>query len=94
MRSLMNWMLDATDHNPDWRNIWNALDWLFWQAIGLSDSQLTWMFGECGMEEPEREYSRVVEKCPIKLSVNDTDAELQTKITKLAIAKFTQKNID
>ena len=49
---------------------------------GNGETFTTWMFAECGMEEPLMEMVR--EKCPVVLNEEDSNQELLMKIEQLA----------
>lgn len=66
-----------------WHLFWFCHFWaLDWNALfdNNGDAHITWMFAECGMDEPSDEFNAVRDSCPIKLSENDTATEILQKI--------------
>lgn len=52
-----------------WHSHFRCLDW---ETIINDKCMLTWMFAECGMDEPEDEFISVVDNCPINLRCQST----------------------
>lgn len=76
------WSLSA-GMTSDWRSFWFNHFWhLDWNALfgGFDNYYTVWMFCECGMDEPEEDFDRVKDSCPISLDENDTDEQLFSKI--------------
>jgi len=53
------------------------------------DCYITWMFYECGMDEPEDEFYAVRDSCLIKLDENDRSVSMIRKIDEF----FCQQNV-
>lgn len=67
-----------------WKSFWFNHFWTFdWNVLFNHEGEgvITWMFAECGMEEPEEEFDAVKKCCPIKLCEDDSKAILSKKIS-------------
>lgn len=49
----------------------NTVDWSIMFGPG-AEVILTWLFYECGFDEPETEYEKLCDTCPIELVLNST----------------------
>jgi hypothetical protein len=73
-----------------WHNFWFCTFWnLDWNALfdNNGNTHITWMFAECGMDEPVEEFNAVRDSCPIQLDENDTYENIIRKIEQLLIDK-------
>lgn len=64
-----------------WKSFWFNHFWTFdWNILfdGKGDSHITWMFAECGMDEPP--IDGALTSCPILLAEDDTIDTLSKKI--------------
>jgi hypothetical protein len=80
--------LEKQRTQQQWQIFWGENFWtLHWPSMGDFDhsSMLTWMFMECGMEEPVDEFHRVIASCPIELNVSDTNGQLTRKLEELIL---------
>jgi len=87
------------NHNDDsateverWNTFWFGTFWtLDWDVLfdDNGDCYITWMFYECGMDEPEDEFYAVRDSCLIKLDENDRSVSLIRKIDEF----FCQQNV-
>lgn len=68
-----------------WKSFWFNNFWTFdWNVLlNKDDVLITWMFAECGMDEPVKEFEMVKKQCPIQLIENDSAAVLCKKIDDL-----------
>jgi hypothetical protein len=74
-----------------WKRFWFptfwALDWNtlfdYENGFGRAYTYTTWMFAECGMDEPEELFELVRAACPIELDSADTKIVLERKIWSL-----------
>lgn len=76
-----------------WNLFWFSTFWeLGWNALfdNNGDTHITWMFEECGMDEPSEEFYAVRDSCPIELSEKDTVAETIRKIDQFFADKENQ----
>lgn len=81
------WTIGCNSDENGWKSFWFNSFWqMDWNALfgGFDDYYTVWMFAECGMEEPSEDFFRVRSECPIILSGEDSDADLQTKIVEFA----------
>jgi len=80
----------ATEARPveRWHNFWFCSFWtLDWNGLfgDQGNPYITWMFAECGMDEPVDEFHAVRSSCPIELDEQDTSEELFRKIEDLFV---------
>lgn len=62
-----------------WHELFGTLDWT--QLLnGKGDVYTTWMFAECGMDEPYKEFEKVKNSCPIDLINIDNFVELTAQL--------------
>ncbi len=80
-----------------WHLFWFCSFWtLDWNALfdNNGDAHITWMFAECGMDEPSDEFNAVRDSCPIELAENDTAADVIRKIDRFFVEKQKQTETD
>lgn len=68
----------------NWKLFWFSFFWGFdWNILFDygGDHYITWMFAECGMEEPVQEMDLVRRSCPIALNNDDDTNSLLKKIS-------------
>lgn len=73
-----------------WRLFWFSSFWsLDWNALfdNSGYAHITWMFAECGMDEPVEEFNAVRDSCPIELDKNDTSENIICKLERLLVDK-------
>lgn len=73
-----------------WKGFWFCRFWaLDWNALfgNGDDAYITWMFAECGMEEPVEEFSAVRDSCLIELNEHDSSEVLFRKIEAFFLSK-------
>ena len=58
-----------------WQAFWHSYFWVLdWETLipfGMG-SMTTWMFAECGMDEPENAFNAALESCPIDLGCQNS----------------------
>lgn len=68
--------LDADVQCDQWQAFWHSqfwiLDWATLIPFGLG-SMTTWMFAECGMDEPENAFKAALESCPVDLRCQNSE---------------------
>ena len=71
--------------NESWKWFWFCDFWTFAWDILMVDGDIytTWMFTECGMDEPPIDPVR--QSCPIELNENDTNEELLAKVEQFVL---------
>ncbi len=76
-----------------WKSFWFCSFWSFnWNALFDNNgyNYITWMFAECGMDEPEDELDRIRKSCPIVLDATDTREVLVKKIMSFFLGKYNE----
>lgn len=81
-----SWMFEIMDYREPynverWKSFWFNRFWSYdWNTLlGLNASNyITWMFSECGMEEPY--LGDVISTCPIVLDEHDSPELLKSKL--------------
>lgn len=71
-----------------WHLFWFSTFWYIdWNALfdDNGDIHITWMFAECGMDEPVEEFNIVRETCPIEMAEDDTAGSIVRKIDQLFV---------
>lgn len=68
--------LNEVIHCDQWQAFWHSYFWTIdWETLipfGIG-SMTTWMFAECGMDEPEDEFLSVLKDCPIDLRCQNSE---------------------
>ena len=67
----------------NWKIFWHEIFWtLDWTQLlnGKGDVYTTWMFAECGMEEPIEEFQHIRNSCPIDLNNIGNFGELTSQL--------------
>lgn len=80
-----------------WHLFWFSSFWaLDWNALfdNNGNTHITWMFAECGMDEPTEEFNTVRDSCPIELDGNDTATSIIGKIDRLFVDKQRKSGAD
>ena len=74
---------DGPAQIENWKIFWHEVFWtLDWTQLlnGKGDVYTTWMFAECGMDEPNKEFEKVKNSCPIDLINIDNFGELTSQL--------------
>lgn len=74
----------SNSENEEWKWFWFCDFWTYaWDVLFAGDEEYftTWMFAECGMDEPPIEP--ILQSCPIELNEEDSNEILLDKIEQL-----------